>query len=144
MRHISEKIQISAVGLINVFAISQRKPCVGFKRGEVWVGGLVSLTHTGCKRVILNFSTACGRRLGYRFFLFFFYGLRSIDLPRARRVLIEASSRNKKGEVKSRRWVASSPCHPRCAAHTEKKERPGACENISRNRRARLYISSSR
>lgn len=68
----------------------------------------------------------------------FFYGLRPIDLPRAWRVLIEESSRNKKGEAES---------HPRVATHTEKRERPEASEKVLRSGRdAHIYrpLSDSR
>lgn len=109
---------------------------------------LAQHTHT-VQRVISNFSPACGRRLRYRRFSLFFYRLRPIDLQTARRVLIEASGRNEKGEVKSRHGVAFSLRHPsppqiapRGAAHTQKKERPQACENISPQ--TLLYVGDSR
>lgn len=103
-------------------------------------GGLVSSTHTGCAAL-----SPTSRRLAVNASgIDVFYGLRPIDLPRARRVLIEESRRNKKGEEESCRGVASSACHPRDATHTEKKERPEASENVSQSLRRRFCISSSR
>lgn len=124
MRRISEKIQISAVGLINAFAISQRKPHVKFKGGMGEGGGDLLAQHTQATTRYLQLLA--GLRLTPQVSTFVFYGLRPIDLPRARRVLIEASSRNKKGEAKSHRGVAPPPLPPPlpavlCCAHTEER-----------------------